>query len=108
MTELTILANTGETIVTQMKRCPTSRQRRISRPTWGNPIASWQRPRPGTAAESVDGITVHSACKFSKERPHVEVGYADVDGFTLGMPAGLRIDDQTRIDWQKKHLQHGR
>lgn len=57
----------------------------------------------GTAAARINGITIHSACNFSKNVSRT--GHPrDVDGIALSASADLRIDGQTRMDWQEKYL----
>jgi hypothetical protein len=58
----------------------------------------------GTAAANINGITIHSACKFSKDTIPRGGRFADVDGFALPGRAGLRIDGQTKMDWQEKYV----
>ncbi|KAL8284658.1 hypothetical protein RB597_008496 [Gaeumannomyces tritici] len=58
----------------------------------------------GTAAANIDGITIHSACKFSKDT-FTRAGRAgEPDGFTSSSSAALRIDGQTKMDWQEKYV----
>ena len=53
----------------------------------------------GTAAAKINGITIHSACKFSKDG-----SYKSVDGSVASSSAVLRVDGQTKMDWQEKYL----
>jgi len=57
----------------------------------------------GTAAAKINGVTIHSACHFSKDvsRTH---SYKHVDGFGASSSASLRVDGQTKMDWQEKYL----
>ena len=58
----------------------------------------------GTAAANINGITIHSACRFSKDTV-ARVGRAgDLDGFASSGSAALRIDGQTKMDWQEKQV----
>ena len=57
----------------------------------------------GTAAAKINGITIHSACHFSKDSSRVH-SYKDVDGFAASSSANLRVDGQTKMDWQEKYL----
>ncbi|KAG7408678.1 ATP-dependent DNA helicase PIF1 [Fusarium oxysporum f. sp. rapae] len=58
----------------------------------------------GTAAANINGITIHSACRFSKDTV-ARVGRAgDPDGFASSGSAALRIDGQTKMDWQEKQV----
>jgi hypothetical protein len=52
----------------------------------------------GTAAASINGMTIHSACKFSRDSTLRGGRCGNVDGFTLPKSACLRIDGQTRMD----------
>jgi hypothetical protein len=59
----------------------------------------------GTAAANINGITIHSACNFSKDTSRV--GYStskNIDGFSSSGSTGLRIDGQARMEWQEKYL----
>lgn len=58
----------------------------------------------GTAAANINGITIHSACKFSKDTSPRASRAGDPDGFTSSGSAGLRIDGQTKMDWQEKYV----
>ena len=57
----------------------------------------------GTAAAKINGITIHSACSFSKKGSRVH-SYKNVDGFPPSSSAGLRIDGQNKMDWQEKYM----
>ncbi|ENH72036.1 hypothetical protein FOC1_g10001068 [Fusarium oxysporum f. sp. cubense race 1] len=58
----------------------------------------------GTAAANINGITIHSACRFSKDTV-ARVGRAgDPDGVASSGSAALRIDGQTKMDWQEKQV----
>jgi len=58
----------------------------------------------GTAAANINGVTIHSACRFSKDTIPRSGRYADVDRFALPGSGGLRIDGQTKMNWQEKYL----
>jgi hypothetical protein len=58
----------------------------------------------GTAAANINGITIHSACKFSKDTIPRGGRYADVDGLAVPSSIGLRIDVKAKMDWQEKYL----
>lgn len=58
----------------------------------------------GTAAANIDGITIHSACKFSKDMSPRVGRSGDPDGFTSSGSAALRIDGRTKMDWQEKYV----
>jgi predicted ATP-dependent serine protease len=55
----------------------------------------------GTAAANIDGITIYSACKFTKEGVSRR---GDLDGFAALTSTNLRIDVQAKMDWQEKEL----
>ncbi|KAM5359221.1 hypothetical protein ACJZ2D_014648 [Fusarium nematophilum] len=57
----------------------------------------------GTAAASIDGITIHSACGFSKDTA-ARSRRAEPDGFAAPSSVSLRIDGQTTAEWQEKWL----
>jgi hypothetical protein len=57
----------------------------------------------GTAAANINGITIHSACQFSKDAG-TRGGYARApDGFTSSGSAARRLDGQVKMDWQEKY-----
>jgi hypothetical protein len=58
----------------------------------------------GTAAARINGITIHSACNFSKDTTSRAGGYKSVDGIRLSSTSDLYINGQTRMDWQEKWL----
>lgn len=58
----------------------------------------------GTAAANINGVTIHSACNFSKNAVRVGSGGKSVDGFVPSSSADLRIDGQIKMDWQEKYL----
>ncbi len=53
----------------------------------------------GAAAARISGITIHSACGFSKE---ARGGGKDIDGVRLPKQAGRFVHGQSRMDWQEK------
>ncbi|KAF4462717.1 ATP-dependent DNA helicase PIF1, partial [Fusarium albosuccineum] len=55
----------------------------------------------GIVAANINGITIHSACKFSKDIRASRGG--DPDGFTSSGSAALRVDGRTKMDWQEKY-----
>jgi hypothetical protein len=57
----------------------------------------------GTAAANINGITIHSACKFSKDTGTRAGRAREPDGFASSGSAALRIDGQTKMDWQEKY-----
>ncbi|RKK66419.1 hypothetical protein BFJ69_g15414 [Fusarium oxysporum] len=57
----------------------------------------------GTAAANINGITIHSACKFSKDTSTRTRRAGEPDGFAPSSSAGLRIDGQAKMDWQEKY-----
>ena len=56
----------------------------------------------GIAAAKINGVTIHSACKFSKEGSRVH--HKKVDGFAASSSADHRVDGQTKMDWEEKYL----
>ncbi|EGY20851.1 uncharacterized protein VDAG_02375 [Verticillium dahliae VdLs.17] len=56
----------------------------------------------GTAAAKINGITIHSACGFSKDANARGALRSDVDGFAPAARAGLRIDGQATAEWREK------
>jgi hypothetical protein len=50
----------------------------------------------GTAAASINGITIHSACNFSVDTSRTT--------FTAAASTVLRVDGQSRMDWQEKYM----
>ncbi|KAF9774783.1 hypothetical protein IL306_007181, partial [Fusarium sp. DS 682] len=57
----------------------------------------------GTAAANINRITIHSACKFSKDTSTRTGRAGEPDGFAPSSSAGLRIDGQAKMDWQEKY-----
>ena len=57
----------------------------------------------GTAAARINGVTIHSACNFSKDGSRIH-SYKNADGFVASSLTGLRVDGQTKMDWQEKYL----
>ena len=58
----------------------------------------------GTAAARVDGITIHSACGFSKDSSSRRPRNTAVDGLRPSEASDLFIDGQRRMGWQEKWL----
>lgn len=57
----------------------------------------------GTAAANINGVTIHSACNLSKGTSRIG-SCKDADEFNLSRSAGLRVDGETKMDWQEKYL----
>ena len=57
----------------------------------------------GTAAARINGITIHSACNFSKDISRAGSN-KKTDRIRPSGSADLYIDGQARIDWQEKYL----
>jgi hypothetical protein len=57
----------------------------------------------GTAAARINGITIHSACGFSKDSSRMGSN-KDIDGVRESNTSNLYIDGQVRMDWQEKYL----
>ncbi|KAF6528424.1 hypothetical protein HZS61_008726 [Fusarium oxysporum f. sp. conglutinans] len=58
----------------------------------------------GTAAANIDGVTIHSACGFSKDTAPRGGRGSDVDGFAASSSASLRVDGRSTAQWQEKWL----
>ncbi|KJZ68635.1 hypothetical protein HIM_11974 [Hirsutella minnesotensis 3608] len=58
----------------------------------------------GTAAARVNGITIHSACGFTKDQGPGTNTAKDVDGLRLPKQAERFIHGQSRMDWQEKDV----
>ncbi|EFY94377.2 ATP-dependent DNA helicase PIF1 [Metarhizium robertsii ARSEF 23] len=58
----------------------------------------------GTAAARIDGITIHSACGFSKDVATAAHMAKNVDGVRLPKQAERFVDGQSRMDWQDKDV----
>ncbi|KAJ3455199.1 hypothetical protein MRS44_013799 [Fusarium solani] len=58
----------------------------------------------GTAAARINGITIHSACGFSKEQGTGADTTKDSDGVRLPKQAERFVHGQSRMDWQDKDL----
>jgi hypothetical protein len=63
-----------------------------------------QRPNrnPQTAAARINGITIHSACNFSKDTSRTSSN-KDIDGVRPSKSAELSIGGRARMDWQEKY-----
>ena len=57
----------------------------------------------GTAAAKINGVTIHSACNFSRGDSSIR-SYKNVDGFVASSSTGLRVDGHTKMDWEEKYL----
>ena len=57
----------------------------------------------GTAAARINGITIHSACNFSKDTLRLGSN-KNTHGFRPSRSGDLYIDGQARMDWQEKYL----
>ncbi|KAL8326728.1 hypothetical protein RB597_003174 [Gaeumannomyces tritici] len=57
----------------------------------------------GTAAARIEGVTIHSACGFSKDGIRGGPNKTE-DGTRRSSGADLRVDGQIRMDWQEKYL----
>jgi hypothetical protein len=59
----------------------------------------------GTAAARINGITIHSACNFSKDASRMALGRGAVsDGIGSCTPADRYVDGPSRTDWQGRDL----
>ncbi|KAM4061844.1 PIF1-like helicase [Hirsutella rhossiliensis] len=58
----------------------------------------------GTAAARVNGITIHSACGFTKDQGPGANTARDVDGVRLPRQAERFVNGQSRMDWQDKDM----
>ncbi|KAM4064146.1 PIF1-like helicase [Hirsutella rhossiliensis] len=59
----------------------------------------------GTAAAQINGITIHSACGFTKDQGAGGANTAkDLDGVRLAKRAERFIHGQSRMDWQEKDV----
>jgi len=59
----------------------------------------------GTAAARINGITIHSACNFSKDASRMAVGRDAVsDGIGSCTPADRYVDGPSRTDWRERDL----
>ncbi|KAM4058160.1 PIF1-like helicase [Hirsutella rhossiliensis] len=58
----------------------------------------------GTAAARVNGITIHSACGFTKDQGPGANTARDVDGVRLPRQAERFVNGQSRMDWQDKDV----
>ena len=57
----------------------------------------------GTAAARINGVTIHSACGFSKDAPR-RGSNETANGIRCSSAADLCVDGQVRMDWQEKYL----
>ncbi|XP_044714685.1 PIF1-like helicase domain-containing protein [Hirsutella rhossiliensis] len=58
----------------------------------------------GTAAARINGITIHSACGFSKDLAAVANMARDLDGLRMPNQAERFVHGQSRMDWQEKDV----
>ncbi|XP_044717940.1 PIF1-like helicase domain-containing protein [Hirsutella rhossiliensis] len=58
----------------------------------------------GTAAARINGITIHSACGFSKDLAAVANTGKDLDGVRMPNQAERFVHGQSRMDWQEKDV----
>ncbi|KJZ69967.1 hypothetical protein HIM_10638 [Hirsutella minnesotensis 3608] len=58
----------------------------------------------GTAAARINGITIHSACGFSKDLASAANTAKDVDGVRLPNQSERFVHGQSRMDWQEKEM----
>ncbi|OAQ59512.1 ATP-dependent DNA helicase PIF1 [Purpureocillium lilacinum] len=58
----------------------------------------------GAAAARINGITIHSACGFSKDAGAAANANRDIDGVRLPRPTERFVHGQTRMDWQEKDV----
>ncbi|EXK24151.1 hypothetical protein FOMG_19112 [Fusarium oxysporum f. sp. melonis 26406] len=58
----------------------------------------------GTAAARINGITIHSACVFSKDQAAGANLAKDFDGVRLPKQAERFVHGQSRMDWQDKAM----
>ncbi|KJZ67910.1 hypothetical protein HIM_12701 [Hirsutella minnesotensis 3608] len=58
----------------------------------------------GTAAARINGITIHSACGFSKDQGKGANTAKDLDGVRIPKRADRFVHGQSRMDWQEKDV----
>jgi hypothetical protein len=58
----------------------------------------------GTAAARINGITIHSACGFSKDQGTGTNTAKDLDGARMPKRADRFVHGQSRMDWQEKDV----
>ncbi|KJZ70513.1 hypothetical protein HIM_10099 [Hirsutella minnesotensis 3608] len=58
----------------------------------------------GTAAARINGITIHSACGFSKDLGAAANTAKDLDGVRLPKQSERFVEGQSRMDWQEKDV----
>ncbi|KAM4060491.1 ATP-dependent DNA helicase PIF1 [Hirsutella rhossiliensis] len=56
------------------------------------------------ATARINGITIHSACGFSKDLAAAANAAKDLDGVRLPKQAERFVDGQSRMDWQEKDV----
>ncbi|XP_044724054.1 ATP-dependent DNA helicase PIF1 [Hirsutella rhossiliensis] len=57
-----------------------------------------------SCATRINGITIHSACGFSKDLAAAANAAKDLDGVRLPKQAERFVDGQSRMDWQEKDV----
>ncbi|KJZ68336.1 hypothetical protein HIM_12277 [Hirsutella minnesotensis 3608] len=58
----------------------------------------------GTAAARINGVTIHSACGFSKGLAAITNTAKDLDRVRLPQQAARFVNGQSRMDWQEKEV----
>ncbi|KAJ3530216.1 hypothetical protein NM208_g9424 [Fusarium decemcellulare] len=58
----------------------------------------------GTAAANINGITIHSACGFSKDAGPRRGRGADINDFAAQDSSSLRVDGRSTAEWREKWL----
>jgi hypothetical protein len=58
----------------------------------------------GTAAARINGITIHAACNVSVDASRTAFSRGSADGQGLSSSTSLRVDGQSRMDWQEKDV----
>jgi hypothetical protein len=58
----------------------------------------------GTAAARINGITIHAACNVSVDATRAACSSGSAQGHGSSSSMGLRIDGQSRMDWQEKDV----
>jgi len=58
----------------------------------------------GAAAATIDGMTIHSACKFSKDASRAAAGSNDASNAAFSRATGVYVDGQEKMDRQEKDM----
>ena len=58
----------------------------------------------GTAAARINGITIHAACNLSVDTSRTASSSGSAHSQSLPSSTGLRVDGQSRMDWQEKDV----